>query len=532
MAHVLGELSTLSLLSEIKILKSIIYNLAEGIIVADLNGRFLFFNRAAEAILGIGPEDISLQAWSAVYGCYRPDRITPYPAHELPLARALKGETTEETEIFIRNAERPAGIHILVKGSPLLNDENELCGGIVVVRDITRRKQSEQRIQTLTNAVEQTADSIVITNTRGVIEYVNPAFEMTTGYAREETLGRSPSMLKSGVHDALFYRNLWETINAGRVFRSTIANRKKNGEIYFAEQTITPMRDASGTITHFVSVVKDVTEQRKLQEQEFQMRLARSVQQQFYRVSAPQINGFDIAGASFPADATGGDYFDFVPLPGGRIGIAAGDVSGHGISSALLMVELRACLRAFAWKSPNLGEVFTLLNNALVTDHQKESYATLVFCRLNPAARSLAYANAGHLPGYILAADGALKRSLDATDIPLGMFSGRSFTCSEEIRLEPGELLALITDGITEAERPDQTGFGTSNALAFIQAHRQESAHQIAEGLYHAVRDFSDGMPQADDITAVICKSTQSTFRTRKRRTRAPVDLPVKSDHE
>jgi PAS domain S-box-containing protein len=532
MAYAFGEHSALSLLAELKILKSIIYNLSEGVIVADTNGRFLFFNRAAQAILGIGPEDVSLQSWSAIYGCYRPDGVTPYPSHELPLARALAGETVEETEIFIRNVERPVGIHILVKASPLLNEENELCGGIAVVRDITGRRQSEQRIQTLTNAVEQTADSIVITNTGGLIEYVNPAFEMTTGYAREETLGRSPSMLKSGVHDAAFYRQLWETITSGKAFRATIANRKKNGEIYFAEQTITPMRDSSGTITHYVSVVKDVTEQRKLQEQEFQMRLARSVQQRFYKVCAPQIDGFDIAGASFPADATGGDYFDFVPLPRGRIGIAAGDVSGHGISSALLMVELRACLRAFAWKSADLGEVFTLLNNALVTDHHQESYATLVFCRLHPARRSLFYANAGHLPGYIIAADGTLKQTLDATDVPLGLFGGRRFTCSAEIRLEPGELLALITDGITEAEKPDQTVFGANNALAFIQAHRQESAQQIVEGLYREVRSFSDGLPQADDITAVICKSTQSTSRSHRRKALPHKDMPLKSSHE
>lgn len=532
MAHVFGELSMLSLSGEIKALKSIIHNMAEGVIVADTNGRFLFFNRAAQAILGIGPEDVSLQAWSAVYRCYRPDGVTPLPSHELPWARALQGETVEETDIFIRNAERPAGIYIRVKAGPLLNEENKLCAGIAVVRDITRRRQSDERIRTLTNAVEQTADTIMITNTRGLIEYVNPAFEMTTGYAREEALGRSPSMLKSGFHDALFYQQLWETINSGRAFRATIANRKKNGEIYFAEQTITPMHDSSGAITQFVSVVKDVTEQRKLQEQEFQMRLARSVQQQFYKVSAPQINGFDIAGASFPADATGGDYFDFVPLPRGRIGIAAGDVSGHGVSSALLMVELRARLRAFAWKSFDLGEVFTLLNDALFIDHKQESYATLVFCRLHPAKRSLFYANAGHLPGYILAADGTLKQTLDATDVPLGLFDGRSFTCSKEIRIELGELLALITDGVTEAQRPNQDVFGAKNALAFIQAHHQESAHQIVEGLYREVRSFSGGLPQADDITVVICKSTQSTSRTRRRKARARAEMPPRSSRE
>ncbi len=518
MASAFSEQSALPVLAELKILKSIIQNLSEGVVAADTNGRFLFFNRAAQAILGIGPKDVDFRAWSEVYGCYQADGVTPFPWHRLPLTRALRGEIVEDTEILIRNAQRPKGVHILVNASPLLDEKNELVGGIVVVRDITKTKSAEHRIRTLTNAVEQTADSILITNTDGLIEYVNPAFESTTGYAREEILGCKPSLLKSGVHDEAFYRELWSAIASGNAFRATIANRKKNGEIYFAEQTITPMRDATGTITHYVSVAKDVTETRKLQEQEYQMKLARSVQQSFYRVAPPQIEGYDIAGASFPADATGGDYFDFVPLPRGHLGISVGDVCGHGISSALLMVELRASLRAIAWKSPDLGEVCTFLNNVLVSDLLQEGYATLVFCRLHPASRSLAYASAGHLPGYILAADGTVKRTLDSLDVPLGLFHGQRYTFSEEIRLEPGELLALITDGITEAERPDQTCFGVDRTLEFIRAHRHESAQQIVDGLYGAVRGFSDGLPQADDITAVVCKSVHGARRSSRRK--------------
>ena len=372
------------------------------------------------------------------------------------MARALAGESVDETEIYIRNPERPLGVHIVVQASPFWDENNELAGGIVLIRDISRKKEIEARIGTLTNAVEQTADTIVITNKGGRIEYVNPAFEQTTGYTRAEALGRTPAILKSGVHNDAFYKNLWETVTSGKVFRATIANRKKSGEIYFAEQTITPMRDSAGGISHYVSVVKDVTEQRKLQEQEAQMKVARAVQQRFYRVAPPQAEGFDIAGAAFPADATGGDYFDFFPLQQGFIGIAVGDICGHGIGSALLMVELRSCLRAFAMKSSDLAEIFTLLNGALVSDLQQDRFATLTFCRLHPPSRSIVYANAGHFPGYILDAGGAVKRTLDSMDIPLGMFSKRTFTCSEEIQLEPGDILVLLTDGILEAERPDE----------------------------------------------------------------------------
>ncbi len=508
MAFTFSDRSAQSLLSETRIFKSIVDNLDEGVIVADREGKFLFFNPLAQSILGIVEMDAASAGWSEAYACYQPDKVTPYPAQELPLARALRGDTVDETEIFLRKANLPAGVWLIARANPLWDNAGKLCGAVMVFRDVTQNKEDSARIQRLTNAVEQTADSIVITNRKGTIEYINPAFEQTTGYSQAEALGQTPRFLKSGLHDAAFYKELWNTVASGKVFRATISNRKKSGEIYFAEQTITPIRDSAGNITHFVSVIKDVTELRKLQEQQAQMSLARSVQQQFYMVSPPQVDGLDIAGAAFPADETGGDYFDFVPLPGGRIGIVIGDISGHGIGSALLMVELRAWLRAFAQRSSNVGEILTQVNHALVEDLEQERYATLILCSLHPVTRSIVYASAGHVPGYIFDASGSIKRTLDSMNVPLGLLPEREFSCSQEIELEPGEILVLLTDGIIEAVRPDQTFFGVDRALDFIRIHRHESARQIVSGLYQAVRDFSDGLSQLDDITAVICKAS------------------------
>ena len=101
MAQTFGEQSRIPLIGEAEILKSIINTLADGVVVADCEGRFIFFNSTAQSILGIGSIDASADRWSDIYGCYRPDRITPYPSRELPLARALAGETVPETEIFI-----------------------------------------------------------------------------------------------------------------------------------------------------------------------------------------------------------------------------------------------------------------------------------------------------------------------------------------------------------------------------------------------------------------------------------------------
>jgi phosphoserine phosphatase RsbU/P len=315
-------------------------------------------------------------------------------------------------------------------------------------------------------------------------------------------------ILKSGVHDDAFYGNLWNIILSGRVYRNIITNRKKNGEIFYAEQTITPLRDSTGKITHFVTLIKDVTDLRKLQQQQFQLKLARAVQQQFYRTPPPQIKGYDLAGAAFPADETGGDYFDFIPLPGDRLGIAIGDVAGHGISAALMMAELRAYLRAYAQQSSDIGEILTLLNNALVLDLEQGHYATLIFCFLHPSSGTLVYANAGHNPGFILDPSGAARLSLDSTDIPLGFLPNHKFGCSDPIHIQPGDILTLLTDGIIEAEKPDQSRFGMEPTIEFIHTHRGQSAQEIIGGLFQAVRDYSDGLPQIDDISAVICKAT------------------------
>jgi len=493
-------------LNETEILRSTIYHLNEGVIVADKEGVFLICNEAAQSVLAIGVDDSSPKSWNEIDGCHMPDGVTLYEPEALPAARALAGETVPETEIFIRNAQCPDGIWIHAKASPLLNDTKNICGSVVVFHNVTKKKKTDAHIQTLTNAVEQTADGIMICDRSGRIEYVNPAFEKTTGYSLAEVMGLTPRILKSGVHEDVFYEKLWATILAGNVFRGTIANKKKNGDIFFAEQTITPMLESTGVITHLVTVIKDVTEQKKLREQKFQMSLARAVQQQFYRMPPPKIEGYKFAGSSFPADETGGDYFDFLTLPGDVIGITIGDVSGHGIGSALLMVELRAFLRTFAQQATNVGDIFSLMNNALVSDLELGRFATLIFCRLDISTRSFIYASAGHTPGYILDAEGNVKHTLKSTDIPLGFMPDHKFTCSDRIELESGDIIALLTDGITEAERPDEEAFGIERALDYIREHRHEHVQLIINGLYKAIRDFSDGLPQVDDITAVLCK--------------------------
>ncbi|MEK6569879.1 MAG: PAS domain S-box protein, partial [Bacteroidota bacterium] len=128
------------------------------------------------------------------------------------------------------------------------------------------RRRAEEELRKLSSAVEQTVNCVYITNKDGIIEYVNPGFGKTTGYAKEEAIGKTPRILKSGKHDQKFYRELWTTILSGKVFYAEFINRKKSGELVYQEETITPIRDAEGNITHFIATGRDVTERKRTEE--------------------------------------------------------------------------------------------------------------------------------------------------------------------------------------------------------------------------------------------------------------------------
>src|SRR5271163_4793094 len=130
-----------------------------------------------------------------------------------------------------------------------------------------QRQVAEQSLRKLSCAVEQSADAIFITNSQGIIEYVNPAFEMLTEYSQEEVRGKASSILESGQQVPLLYRELWETIRSGSVCRSILVNRKKNGEVYYVDESVSPIRDAEGQVTNFVSNGRDYTERLRLEAQ-------------------------------------------------------------------------------------------------------------------------------------------------------------------------------------------------------------------------------------------------------------------------
>jgi len=153
------------------------------------------------------------------------------------------------------------------QGGGVFASDDELLAIEGYIADISAQHQAEEQVHTLASAIEQTDDSVVITDPNGVIEYVNPAYGRHTGYRREEALGQKLSILKSGEHDAVFYAELWRTILRGEVFHERFVNRRKDGTLYHEEKTITPLKDGNGHITHFVSTGKDISERMRTEQE-------------------------------------------------------------------------------------------------------------------------------------------------------------------------------------------------------------------------------------------------------------------------
>ena len=190
-----------------------------------------------------------------------------------------------------------------------------------------------------------------------------------------------------------------------------------------SEQTITPIRDSAGRVSRFVSVGKDLTEVRASIERSSKLDLARLVQQRMYPDSPPGDCGFDVAGTAIPADETGGDYYDYLQLPGGGLALAVGDVSGHGFDAALHMVQARTMLRAVIQTQRSPGDVLSQMNSLLLDELEEHRFITLVLACLHPdPARCATQAPATRRATCSGRADASKPTS--STGVPLGLIGG------------------------------------------------------------------------------------------------------------
>ena len=263
-------------------MQAVLNSLADAVIVTDGGGKLQLFNRAADRLLPLGMMEIPLSEWSAYGEFLGPDMQTPLPADELPPVRALQGEVVDDAEIYLPGTRGPEGRWISVSSRPVMDGHGRVTGSVTTVRDITARKRQLERHHLLSSIVEETADAVLVTDSLGHIVYVNAAFERTTGFSRAEVLGENPRLLKSGMHSRNFYEDLWTRLLRGEVYRGTLIDRRKSGEVYLSSQTITPLRTPDGAISHMVSIARDLTGRRDDADRGDDLRLAQSVASQLF----------------------------------------------------------------------------------------------------------------------------------------------------------------------------------------------------------------------------------------------------------
>jgi two-component system, cell cycle sensor histidine kinase and response regulator CckA len=231
----------------------------ELISITGLDGRLVFVNQAFLETYGYSQSETVGQNVSFIDSANNPPGlrdIIEHASHD----SGWRGELLNRR----RNGD---DFPIDLSTSVVRDDAGHAIGLLGVARDITDVRLKEERLRLQSAALESTADAVAITERDGTITWVNPAFTRLTGFAADEAIGHKSSLLRSGKHDDAFYGDLWQTILAGEVWDGELTNKRKDGEVYLEAQTITPVRDARGEISHFVAVKRDISHRRRLEEQ-------------------------------------------------------------------------------------------------------------------------------------------------------------------------------------------------------------------------------------------------------------------------
>jgi sigma-B regulation protein RsbU (phosphoserine phosphatase) len=385
--------------------------------------------------------------------------------------------------------------------------------------DLSERKRAEQALQDsealYRSLVESLPLAIYRKDLQGQVTFANQRFCRGRGQPLAQVLGQTDFELYPRDLAEKYRQQERRVLETGQVVEEVQEHPQPGGERSYFQALKAPVYDCRGQVIGTQGILWDITASKQAEEalrcHALESHVARLIQQKLYPAAAPRVPGFDIGGASYPAQATGGDYFDFFPLLDQRLGVVVGDVSGHGSGPALLMAATRAYLRGLAKTERDVSKILALANQALVEDTGGEYYVTLFLGCLDPRTRSFRYASAGHPTGYLCDASGAVRRRLPSTGVPLGLFPDCDFPCGDEVTLEPGDILFVVTDGVVEAAAPCGTAFGAERALSILRLYRGDSARHMVDNLYYAVRAFSRQAPQLDDITAVVVKVDATT---------------------
>jgi sigma-B regulation protein RsbU (phosphoserine phosphatase) len=382
-----------------------------------------------------------------------------------------------------------------------------------------RKQQKDLRnlnaqMKILTAAIESAANGIIITDTKGVIQWVNPAFCRLTGFSIEESVGSTFNIISSGKHDKAFFEDMWHTISSGKVWHNEIINRRKNGELYTEEMTITPVKDRKGNISSFVAIKQDISERKRLEEisarekksMETELDVAREIQMDMLIDKFPPFpekTDLDIYARLIPARQVGGDFYDFFWIDEERFCFLVGDVSGKGVPAALMMAVTKTLLKSGINQESSPAKTLTFVNNEISRENEKNMFITVFVGILNTTTGYLTYSNAGHTPSYILGGNGGETVILkELHGVVIGAVEGLKYKESV-VRINRGDTVFVYTDGITEARDIDNKLFSDERLHNLLVTNKFTNSEELIDLVFKDVLNHEKGADSADDITAL-----------------------------
>ncbi len=519
-----------------------------GFAITSLEKNWVYANKCVRDILGYSWEELQKLSWAEL--TYPDDLTADVVQFEQLLAGKIDSYTIDKRFIH----KNGSIVYIFVSVMAHYKENGTVDYIVATLQDITERKQTEEQLRKLSRAVEQSGSTIVITNLDGTIEFVNPFFSKATGYSYDEAIGQNPRVLKSGKMDPEVYRNLWDTIKRGEVWQGEMINKKKNGELYWEYATISPVKNEMGQTTHYLAIKDDITE-RKRAENELQkaninlsktnqdlqllnnqmqdeLSLAREIQYSLFPEPQPDWSQLEVVCFTMPAQSVGGDFYTYHKFTSHlvttqsigteevnsrdtvqRYAIAVGDVSGKGVSAALLMAVSLSQLNAmFVHDYPPTERLAHLDEGIMHYTKPRQQNCALCYIEIDKTESKrhkvetsiMTVVNAGCIPPYIKRANGEVEFH-EIGGFALGQGIGAMMGYQQHtFELAPGDIVILTSDGVVEAINRTGKLLGFERLMEIIIDAPTTSAKNMLKHLNQEVFAFTGDAKQHDDMTMVV----------------------------
>ncbi len=488
------------------IVQDLLDNTSSVIYVKDVEFRYLLVNRQFETLFHLSRTEILGKTDFEIFSAMAAEGFRENDRQVFESGQPLQCEETVPQD---------DGHHCYLSLKfPMRDTTGSIYAIAGISTDITDRIRAQREIAFLQYhqhlILDSVGDGICGLDAAGRVVFLNPAAERMLQWSSTDLRGRCHSQIvknrkTNGRPGPLNDQNAVAAVlngqDATRVDRAQF--QRQNGTVFPVEYTVAPIHDFN-VMVGVVIAFRDTTDRLRQLEIEQEIQTARRIQSSLNPKRLPAIPGFDFASMSLPCSKACGDYYDFIPWGENRLGLAVGDVSGHGLGASLEMVETRAILRTTMLSETDPVRCLSRLNQILTEDLPDDMFVTLFLALLDTQSKTLTYASAGQ-EATILLADGEV-RQLNSTGMVLGIDENAVFSAGTTLTLRSGDLLLIATDGLVESVSPTYELFGRHRIADFLRAHQDQSADEILRALQTATTAYREREPQRDDVTAIVVK--------------------------